>query len=61
MSDSSYSVIPSDESLFGAEPNTISIRREIPVRDYNDNAPMFIGRPYSSTISEASSLKYHQM
>lgn len=41
-----------DESIFGMEPNTVSLRREIIVRDYNDNPPQFIGRPYSSTISE---------
>lgn len=34
------------------EPNTVSLRRVIIVRDYNDNAPQFIGRPYSSTVSE---------
>lgn len=34
------------------EPNTVSLRRVINVRDYNDNAPQFIGRPYSSTVSE---------
>ncbi|XP_049539119.1 cadherin-related family member 2 isoform X1 [Anopheles darlingi] len=43
-----------DESVLGTEPNTVSLRREIPIRDYNDNAPVFIGRPYSATISEAT-------
>lgn len=38
----------------GTEPNTISLRREIPIRDFNDNAPIFIGRPYSTSISEAT-------
>lgn len=42
-----------DESVLGSEPNTISLRREIPIRDYNDNAPIFIGRPYSANVSEA--------
>lgn len=30
----------------------MSLRREITVKDFNDNAPQFIGRPYSSVISE---------
>lgn len=38
----------------GSEPNTVSLRREIPVRDFNDNPPVFIGRPYSTSISEAT-------
>lgn len=37
-----------------SEPNTISIRREIPIRDYNDNTPQFHGRPYRATISESA-------
>ncbi|XP_058065906.1 cadherin EGF LAG seven-pass G-type receptor 3 [Anopheles bellator] len=43
-----------DESILGTEPNTVSLRREIPIRDYNDNAPVFVGRPYSATISEST-------
>lgn len=43
-----------DEGIDGAEPNTVSLRREIPVRDYNDNAPVFIGRPYATSISEST-------
>jgi len=43
-----------DESILGTEPNTISLRREIPVRDYNDNAPLFVGRPYSASLSEST-------
>lgn len=43
-----------DEGLLETEPNTISLRREIPIRDFNDNAPIFIGRPYSTSISEAT-------
>lgn len=43
-----------DESVLGTEPNTISLRREIPVRDFNDNPPVFIGRPYSTRVSEAT-------
>lgn len=46
-----------DESIFGVEPNTISLRREIPIRDYNDNPPVFHGRPYSSSISESTGLQ----
>ncbi|XP_055843271.1 cadherin-23 [Episyrphus balteatus] len=45
-----------DEGIYGTEPNTISLRREIPVRDYNDNNPIFIGRPYSVSVSEATSI-----
>lgn len=44
----------SDESFYGIEPNTVSLRREIAVKDFNDNAPQFIGRPYSTSISEES-------
>lgn len=44
----------SDEGILGTEPNTISLRREIKIRDYNDNAPIFIGRPYSTSVSEAT-------
>lgn len=44
--------IVSDESIFGVEPNTVSLRREITVKDFNDNAPQFIGRPYSTSVSE---------
>lgn len=29
------------------------MRREIPVRDFNDNLPTFVGRPYSAKISES--------
>uniref|UniRef100_A0A8W7PY29 Cadherin domain-containing protein n=1 Tax=Anopheles coluzzii TaxID=1518534 RepID=A0A8W7PY29_ANOCL len=43
-----------DEGVLGTEPNTVSLRREIPIRDYNDNPPVFVGRPYSATISEAT-------
>lgn len=45
-----------DEGVAGKEPNTVSLRREIPIRDYNDNTPLFIGRPYRANISEASSI-----
>ncbi|XP_037949446.1 cadherin-23 [Teleopsis dalmanni] len=42
-----------DEGIYGTEPNTVSLRRVIPVRDYNDNHPTFIGRPYTASVSEA--------
>uniref|UniRef100_A0A1B0FB48 Cadherin domain-containing protein n=1 Tax=Glossina morsitans morsitans TaxID=37546 RepID=A0A1B0FB48_GLOMM len=42
-----------DEGLYGNEPHTISLRREIPVRDYNDNQPIFMTRPYLANISES--------
>jgi hypothetical protein len=38
------------------EPNTVSLRRIIPVRDYNDFSPTFIGRPYSVKVLETSSV-----
>lgn len=38
----------------GTEPNTVSLRREIPIRDFNDNPPVFIGRPYSTSVSEST-------
>ncbi|XP_024085574.1 cadherin-23-like [Cimex lectularius] len=41
-----------DESVGGAEPNTVSLRREIPVLDVNDNSPEFLGRPYSVVLME---------
>ncbi|XP_055628070.1 protocadherin-like wing polarity protein stan [Toxorhynchites rutilus septentrionalis] len=43
-----------DEGIAGTDPNTVSLRREIPIRDYNDNAPTFIGRPYSASMSEST-------
>ncbi|XP_030081476.1 cadherin-23 [Drosophila hydei] len=42
-----------DEGIYGTEPNTVSQRREIPVRDYNDNQPTFYGRPYTASVSES--------
>jgi len=44
----------SDEGLSGADPNTVSLRREIPVLDVNDNAPVFHGRPYAFNVSEST-------
>lgn len=46
-----------DEGVLGTEPNTISLRREIPIRDYNDNPPVFHGRPYTASISESSPVR----
>lgn len=46
----------SDEGLDETEPNTVSLRRVIPVRDVNDNAPVFHNRPYIVNISEATSV-----
>ncbi|XP_055687294.1 cadherin-23 [Lutzomyia longipalpis] len=43
-----------DEGVLGTEPNTVSLRREIPVRDYNDNPPIFTRRPYSASLSEST-------
>ncbi|XP_041976287.1 cadherin-23 [Aricia agestis] len=43
-----------DEPTEDTEPNTISLRRVIPVRDVNDNAPIFHNRPYIVNISEAT-------
>lgn len=42
-----------DEGIYGTEPNTISLRRVVPVRDYNDNQPTFLGRPYLASVSES--------
>ncbi|XP_070494012.1 cadherin-87A [Chironomus tepperi] len=38
------------------EPNTVSLRRVIPIRDYNDFTPTFLGRPYSSSVLETSKI-----
>ncbi len=46
-----------DEGVLGTEPNTVSLRREIPIRDYNDNSPVFHGRPYTASISESTNLQ----
>lgn len=47
-----------DESVGDKEPNTVSLRRLIPIRDYNDNAPTFVGRPYSAKINETAEPGY---
>ncbi|XP_049865838.1 cadherin-23 [Pectinophora gossypiella] len=43
-----------DEGIANTEPNTISLRRVIPVKDVNDNPPVFHNRPYILNISEAT-------
>ncbi|XP_059061390.1 cadherin-23 [Achroia grisella] len=43
-----------DEGIAGTEPNTVSLRRVIPVKDVNDNPPVFHNRPYIVNISEAT-------
>ncbi|XP_053602394.1 cadherin-87A [Plodia interpunctella] len=43
-----------DEGIAGTEPNTVSLRRVVPVRDVNDNPPRFLNRPYVLTVSEAT-------
>ncbi|XP_013185198.1 cadherin-87A [Amyelois transitella] len=43
-----------DEGIAGSEPNTVSLRRVVPVRDANDHAPQFLGRPYLLNVSEAT-------
>lgn len=35
----------------------MSLRREVPIRDYNDNPPVFVGRPYTTSISESTGLQ----
>lgn len=45
-----------DEADGGEEPNTVSLRRIIPIRDYNDFAPTFLGRPYSAEIVETANV-----
>ncbi|XP_075970125.1 cadherin 74A [Anticarsia gemmatalis] len=43
-----------DEGIANTEPNTVSLRRVIPVKDVNDNPPVFHNRPYIVNISEAT-------
>ncbi|XP_050671945.1 cadherin-23 [Leptidea sinapis] len=45
-----------DEGIANTEPNTISLRRVIPVKDINDNPPVFHNRPYIVNISEATAV-----
>ncbi|XP_068081067.1 cadherin-87A [Anabrus simplex] len=45
-----------DEGIAGSEPNTVSLRRELPVLDVNDNPPVFQGRPYSFTVPETAAV-----
>lgn len=41
-----------DEPIKDSDANTVSLRREIAIIDVNDNAPEFVGRPYSFSVSE---------
>ncbi|CAG9785326.1 unnamed protein product [Diatraea saccharalis] len=43
-----------DEGIAGTEPNTVSLRRVIPIKDVNDNPPIFHNRPYIVNISETT-------
>ncbi|CAG5042613.1 unnamed protein product [Parnassius apollo] len=43
-----------DEGIANTEPNTVSLRRVIPVKDVNDNSPAFHNRPYIVNVSEAT-------
>ncbi|XP_063531882.1 cadherin-23 [Cydia strobilella] len=43
-----------DEGIANTDPNTVSLRRVIPVKDVNDNPPVFHNRPYILNISEAT-------
>lgn len=45
-----------DEAVGSEEPNTVSLRRIIPIRDYNDNKPTFLGRPYNAKVVETSKI-----
>lgn len=42
-----------DDPVHESEPNTISLKREIPVIDVNDNYPMFNSDQYEFTVSES--------
>lgn len=44
-----------DERMFGDEPNTVPLRREIPILDVNDNRPVFHGEPYTFMVLESAS------
>ncbi|KAK7083295.1 hypothetical protein SK128_010006 [Halocaridina rubra] len=44
-----------DERVYGDEPNTVPLRREIPILDVNDNLPVFHGTPYRLTVLESAS------
>lgn len=45
-----------DEPKNNAEANTISIRREIPIIDVNDNPPVFTSAQYSLSVSETTAV-----
>ena len=45
-----------DEKIGNDPSNTISVRREIKIADFNDNYPVFEGAPYKFSISESTKL-----
>lgn len=46
-----------DDSIGGEEPNTVSLRRIIQVRDTNDNPPIFLRRySYSARVDETTNI-----
>ncbi|XP_064094597.1 protocadherin Fat 1-like [Macrobrachium nipponense] len=44
-----------DERVYTYEPNTVPLRREIPILDVNDNSPEFHDTPYSLSVLESAS------
>lgn len=44
-----------DERVYGDEPNTVPLRREIPILDVNDNQPLYHDQPYTFTVLESAS------
>lgn len=49
-----YVLMCVDEPINGGEANTISLRREIPIIDVNDNYPTFSNAQYSFSIKETA-------
>lgn len=45
-----------DEKGPNAEPNIVSIRREIKIEDRNDNAPKFSDTSYTFSVNETASV-----
>lgn len=45
-----------DETTPDEEPSTVSLRREIPIIDVNDNLPLFGSTQYSFSISEGTKI-----
>ncbi|XP_076056440.1 cadherin-87A-like [Oratosquilla oratoria] len=44
-----------DQRVYNTEPNTVPLRRRVPILDVNDNAPKFRGAPYKVRIRESAS------